>query len=136
MPTFTYNLASTDTDKQSISKVRLELGDNQPNIGVQPDGKNFDDAELLYWLEEEDYNIAHAVGRACDALSKMWTNVANITVGPRREELGSVAKGWADRAQASLPVASGADYSVNVIGLEHTENPYRYRPDEDESGAS
>ena len=130
---FTYDISSTDATKLAISKVRLELGDNVANYGVKPDGSNFDDAELQYWITDEGGDITHAVGRACDALAKLWTNVANITVGPRREELGSVAAGWEKRARQALPVASTADYSVNVIGVDHGQNPYRYRP-EDESG--
>jgi hypothetical protein len=71
------------------------------------------------------------VARAAAALANVWTNVANITVGPRREELGSVAKAWAERASEAGP-AAGANYAVRVVPVNHIHDPYRVRP-EDES---
>ncbi|HQW34703.1 MAG TPA: hypothetical protein PL074_00280 [Thermoflexales bacterium] len=86
---FTYDL-STD-----IGKVRLELGDAaQP--GVKPDGGNLTDEELTLWLEREGL-VMRAVAAACEALSRMWASVATISVGPRKEDLGSVSKTWWDR---------------------------------------
>lgn len=130
---FTYDLSSPDTDKLAISQVRLELGDTVPNVGVKPDGTNFQDEELLHWIVEEDYDIGHAVGRACDALSRLWTNITNITVGPRREEFSTIAKSWSDRARQTLPVASGSDYAVTVTRVNSAHDPYKYLP-EDETG--
>jgi hypothetical protein len=130
--TFTYNLASTDEDLLNISKVRLELGDTTASAGVRPDGSNLTDEEILLWLEEESDDVLAAVGRAASALANMWTNVANITVGPRREELGSIAKGWADRALSATP-SSGYVYTGRIISLDLKHNPYRVRPEEESS---
>ena len=130
--TFTYNLSSVDANLLNVSRVRLELGDTELGAGVRPDGSNLQDEEILIWLEEEDNDIQQAVGRACAALANAWTTVGSITVGPRREELSQIAKGWADRAQAILPFSS-ADYAVKVVPIDQKHNPYRYRP-EDEAG--
>lgn len=130
--TFTYNLASNDANLVLISKVRLELGDTVANAGVRPDGSNLTDEEIRIWLTDEANDISQTVARAAAALSNIWTNVANITVGPRKEDLGSVAKAWADRAKEAGP-AAGANYAVRVIPVDHIHDPYRVRP-EDESG--
>jgi hypothetical protein len=130
--TFTYNLASPDASLVLISKVRLELGDTVANAGVRPDGSNLTDEEITIWLTDESNDISQTVARATAALANIWTNVANITVGPRREELGSVAKAWSDRAKEAGP-AAGANYAVKVIPVDHIQDPYRARP-EDEVG--
>ena len=130
--TFTYNLASTDSTLLAISKVRLELGDTVLNAGVRPDGSNLLDEEIQIWLTEESDDVSQTVARAAAALANIWTNVANITVGPRREELGSVAKAWADRASEAGP-AAGTNYAVRIIPVDHIHDPYRARP-EDETG--
>jgi hypothetical protein len=130
--TFTYNLATTDSILLLISKVRLELGDTTFNAGVRPDGSNLTDEEIRVWLSDESNDISQTVARAAAALANIWTNVASITVGPRREELGSIAKQWADRAKEAGP-AAGTNYAVRVVPVDHIQDPYRTRP-EDEVG--
>jgi hypothetical protein len=130
--TFTYDLASVDASILLISKVRLELGDTVANAGVRPDGSNLTDEEITVWLTDEGNDLSQTVARAAAALANVWTNVANITVGPRKEELGSIAKAWADRASEAGP-AAGANYAVKVFRVDHIQDPYRVRP-EDESG--
>jgi len=127
---FTYNLATTDETLLLISKVRLELGDTVANAGVRPDGSNLTDEEIRIWLTDEANDISQTVARAAAALSNFWTNVASITVGPRREELGAIAKAWADRAKEAGP-AAGANYAVRVIPVDHIHDPYRVRPEEE-----
>src|SRR5262245_37899834 len=112
--TFTYDLAAVDENLLNISKVRLELGDTIENAGVRPDGSNLQDEEILLWLDEEDNDITKTVARACSALSKIWTTVASITVGPRREELGQIAQGWADRAKQPIPYDITQDPNYRV----------------------
>ena len=130
--TFTYNLASTDEDLLNISRVRLELGDTVQGTGVRPDGTNLTDEEILYWLGEEDSDIDATVARAAGALSKMWTIASkSITVGPRREEFGDVAKAWADRAKESA--ADTSNLVVKIVPVDHKHNPYQVRPDEENS---
>ena len=130
--TFSYNLASTNAAILAISKVRLELGDTVANAGVRPDGSNLTDEEISVWLTEESDDISQTVARAAAALANIWTVVASLTVGPRREELGNIAKAWADRAKESGPT-TGANYAVKAIPVDHIHDPYRARP-EDETG--
>lgn len=127
---FTYDLSEDDENLLNISRVRLELGDTIENAGVRPDGSNLQDEEILFWLDEETNDIPATVGRACAALAKVWTNVASLTVGPRREELGQIAKGWADRAKEAIPY--GTSYEIGVIPVDQLHDPYVVRP-EDES---
>ena len=127
--TFTYDLAAVDENLLNISKVRLELGDTTENAGVRPDGSNLADEEILLWLDEESDVVNRTVARACLALSKMWTTVANITVGPRREELGQIAQGWADRAKQAVPydVAQDPNYRVKIRKTDPIHDPYTVR---------
>lgn len=97
--TFTYDLANADATKVLISKVRLELGDTVANKGMRPDGSNLSDEEISVWLAAESNHIMHTVTRACDALARMWANMADVTVGPRSEGFSKISSDWADRAQ-------------------------------------
>lgn len=107
--TFTYSLS---TDR---GKVRLELGDADITAGVKPDNSNFTDAEIDYFLDEES-TVQRAVARACEALSRIWANQANLTVGPRREELAAVAAAWANRAK-ELRAQHGGNMTITVAGV-------------------
>lgn len=130
--TFTYNLASADAEILRISKVRLELGDTVANTGVRPDGTNLQDEEIKVWLGEESNDIQAAAARAARALASMWTTVANITVGPRSEQLGQIADGWAKRADELAPLDLTA-YAGKFVAVDHKHDPYQVRP-EDEMG--
>ena len=88
---FSYDLTT------AVGQVRLALGDTTSGTGVRPDGSNFSDAEIAYFVAQES-SIELAVARACDALATQWATVANLAVGPRREDLGSVAVRYAERA--------------------------------------
>ena len=130
--TFTYDLSEDDENLLNISRVRLELGDTQQDAGVRPSGSNLTDEEILFWLEEEDNDIMRVVARAAQALALAWTTVTNITVGPRREELGQVAEGWAKRAGLAGS-AAGIVYGARIISLDNKHNPYRVRPEDEMS---
>lgn len=97
--TFTYDLANASAAIVLISTVRLELGDSVLGAGVRPNGSNFSDEEITVWLDAEESDPMRATARACEALSRAWATVANVAVGPRREELGKVSKDWSDRAE-------------------------------------
>lgn len=92
--TFTYDL-TTD-----VGKLRMEIGDTSAEAqqGVMPGGANLTDEELQYLLDREG-SVGRATAAACEALSRAWSRVANVQSGPFREELGSVARHWADRGQ-------------------------------------
>ena len=91
---FTYDLAT------QIGKIRLEIGDTVLNKGVRPDRTNFSDAELTYFLGEEDNDTTLAVARACEVLSRQWSAAADLQVGPRRESYSQVSANYAARAIA------------------------------------
>ena len=113
--TFTYNLASTDADILAISKVRLEIGDRTANAGAAPDGGNLSDEEIAVWLNDEDDNVMRAAARACEALSRMWTVIADYSSGPRSESLGKVAKDWADKAVSLRSLYGGSSGSAFAV---------------------
>ena len=91
---FTYDLAT------SIGQVRLAIGDTSTatGAGVRPDGTNLLDAEIAYFLTAEGDDVTLATARACEALSVMWANLADLTVGPRHESLSQVSARYAERA--------------------------------------
>lgn len=100
-PEFT-TLLTTD-----IGQVRLELGDRTEGAGVKPDGSNFADEEIQVWLDREG-DVMPAVAAACEVLSRMWSTVANLTLGPRSEELGKIADAWKTRAKELREQYGGA----------------------------
>lgn len=110
---FTYDLTSP------IGMVRLEIGDTAEGAGVKPDGDNLTDAEIQYCINGEGTDpglVKRATAAACEILARSWSNVASITLGPRREEFSGVADQWAKRA-ADLRdrYGSAADGQVGTI---------------------
>jgi hypothetical protein len=108
---FTYDLAT------DIGQLRLELGDTSSvsGEGVKPDGGYLTDEELQVLLDREG-EAMRAVAAACELLARHWARVATLTVGPRSEQLGNIAKNWSDRAaelRARHGGAAGA-FSVSV----------------------
>jgi hypothetical protein len=118
---FTYDLSSSDTDKLNISKVRLEIGDTVLGSGVKPDGSNLLDDEIAIWLDREDDDVMRAVAAACEALARYWAGAADIAVGPRRESLSQIAKGYAERAKELRQIHGGTAegaFSAGVIRVD------------------
>lgn len=112
---FTYDLASSDSDTVALSKVRLEIGDTTEDAGVKPNGSNLADEEISVWLSDEDDNVMRAAARACEALSRMWSPVGNYSSGPRREDLGKVSADWAARAEALRTLYGGSSGSTFAV---------------------
>lgn len=115
--TFSYDLASSVDATLLISKVRLEIGDTVASAGVRPDGSNLTDEELTIWLTAEDSDPMRASARACEALSRMWTPIANYSSGSRSEQLGKVAQDWTDKAKELRKLyggSSGSTFSVET----------------------
>ncbi|HSW63421.1 MAG TPA: hypothetical protein VLH56_08935 [Dissulfurispiraceae bacterium] len=107
--TVTYNLANADPQIVLISLVRLEIGDTTLGAGVRPDGSNLSDEEISVWLQREGDDILRSTAAACEALSRQWANMANITLGPRKEELGKISDNYARRAEQLRERAGGSD---------------------------
>jgi hypothetical protein len=108
---FTYDLTT------AVGQVRLALGDTVPAAGVRPDGTNFTDAEVAFFLTQEVGNVDNAAARACAVLANAWANVADLSVGPRRESLSQVAARYAERATQ----IRGGSLTAGVISLAFAE---------------
>lgn len=89
---FSYDL-TTD-----IGQMRLELGDTLKGSGVRPDGCNFSNEELKFWLDREGH-VMRAVAAACESLARQWSSSTTVTVGPYSETLSLIQGNWADRAK-------------------------------------
>lgn len=99
-----------------VGQVRLELGDEVNGAGVRPDGRNLSDAEIQVLLDREG-SIMRAVAAACELLARSWARVANIAIGSRREDLGSVSEQWRRQAaelRAQYGAASGGVTAFSV----------------------
>jgi hypothetical protein len=115
----------TNDPETDIGKVRLELGDDVEGRGVRPGGSNLLDAALEVWLDREG-GIMPAVAAACEALSRQWAGVANIALGPRREELAGISEAWAKRGAELRAQYGGMGYggfSVSMTRIDgYSEN--------------
>lgn len=98
---FTYELASEDSSILAISRLRLEMGDNRQDDGVLPDGGNFSDEELGYYLAKNGNDVSLTAGELCGVLARQWSSAADVAVGPRRESLSQVAEAWEKRAASA-----------------------------------
>lgn len=103
---FSYSLLSSDAATVRIGKVRMELGDTVEDAGVLPDGSNLSDTEITVALTDAGNNVQVAVVALCGLLARRWATSADVTVGPRKENLSQVAKAWAERASAGFAVQS------------------------------
>ena len=122
---FTYDLTALP------GQVRFELGDTvdatvSPGAGVRPDGSNFTDAEVDYFLTREGQHVMRAVAAACETLARQWGNAVSITVGSRTEAFDGVASKWADRGRQlrqSYGVTLGAtdDSVVTVVEFDRND---------------
>jgi hypothetical protein len=113
---FTYDLTT------EVGQVRLEIGDNEYQNGAKPDSTNFRDDEIQIWLTREG-SVLLASAAACEALARLWSRMADITVGPRRENYSTVAGRYADQAAAlrARLAETGEAYTTFSAGLARTD---------------
>jgi len=90
---FTY-IGDLSTDRD---KIRFNLQDVTASSGPRPSGGNFSDAELDGLLTLEG-SWQRAVCAGFEALAAQWMRYANYTIGPRSEQVGAIAKNYADQA--------------------------------------
>ena len=117
---FTYFL----TD--AIGQVRLELGDNVYQQGVLPDGTNFSDQEITYYLNQNEQSVMRTVGALASVLARRYAMVADISVGPRSESLSQVAKALERQAALLAGGDEGTAFSMaptRVDGFTGTVTP-------------
>lgn len=103
-----------------IGKLRMLLGDQILGAGVRPSRVNFSDDELQFFLDEEGAHLYRAQAAACEALATIWAPVANLSLGGRSEQRGTIAEQWAKRAKAlreSYGSAQSAGIEAGVITL-------------------
>lgn len=110
---------TTDLDTE-VGQVRFEIGDDTYGSGQKPDGSNFTDEQLLMLYTREG-SVMRAAAAVCETLSRLWSGVATLQIGPRKEELGAIAKQWSDRAAQlrttyGYGTATGAE-SANVFSV-------------------
>ena len=115
---FTYDLASTDPLTVEIAKVRFEIGDTVAGRGPRANGSNFSDEELGMVLGTQGaLGAAHrpmqAVAALCETLSREWTKVSSITVGPRSQQFGSIASEYTKRAESLRKQYGGVGASTS-----------------------
>lgn len=109
---FSYQLASSDSAVVLRSKVRFELGDTEFQAGVLPDGDNFSDAEIDLYLAQNGNDVEEATTALMLVLSRRWSNLADVQVGPRRESLSQIAKAWQARA---TEMTSGQSFVTGMV---------------------
>lgn len=124
---FTYDPAT------DIGKVRFELGDDAAGQGVKPDGSNFTDEEIQAVLTRE-HSVMRAVAGICETLATRYTQLCDISVGPRRESLSQIRDGYRARAADLRRVHGGAGNRAFSISP-NREDGYAARQREEEYGA-
>lgn len=90
-----------------IGEVRLLIGDTIENNGMKPNSANFTDAEIAYFLQQEDYNILLACALACDTLAAMWNTSPDFEADGLRMNRGGIARAWQQSA-AHFRMKAGA----------------------------
>lgn len=110
---FSYNLET------EVGQVRLELGDETENTGVKPNGANFQDAEIEYFLDQytgETYKVQLATAAACEALARQWARQSgSLAVGSGEySETFKQAEAYQARADA-LRNAYGGGGSLSLV---------------------
>jgi len=105
----------------SIGELRLLLGDTEAGDGVKPNGGNFSDAELGYFLEQGGgVNLGAAL--ACETLAWMWNLQPDFDADGLTVKRGEVARGWwraalrfrANQGAKVVPLIRRDAYSQNI----------------------
>ena len=78
---FTYELNSSDLDIANIAKIRLEIGDTDPERGIKPQGDNYTDDEILYAFNEEERIVGRAAAKICEMSAAAWTAIPRTMFG-------------------------------------------------------
>ena len=81
-----------------LDKVRSYVPDKVDGIGPNPDGTNFSDAEIAGFITTEG-TWQRAIAAIYEALAGGWSTLADLTVGPRREEYSGVAAQFSKKAE-------------------------------------
>jgi hypothetical protein len=111
---FTYDL---DTDS---GELRLAIGDTVEDTGPRPNGRNFSDAEITYFLGAG--SVSRASVQAFDALAAEWSAYAgNSRLGPTAQA-SAQAKAYSERATELRQQLGGSNA---VSGFSVATQPHR-----------
>ncbi len=115
---FTYELNSDDLDIANISKIRLEVGDTDPERGIKPDGSNYTNTEILYVFNDEERIVGRAAARVCELAAAAWTSVPRTMFGalfdPRLVAQNFMKKSKELRGLHGFSSARSSTFSIGV----------------------
>lgn len=101
-----------------IGKVRLLLGDFTEGSGVMPDGSNFADTYITYFLTQESSNVNLAAAACCEVIAQRWMIVPKqLSADGMSLSYNGVADQWRQRG-AELAAQVTEDTSSGVITLD------------------
>lgn len=104
-----------DSLSADADKVRFEIGDTVEDAGVRPDGRNFSNAEIAYFLTQE-VTVGRAVARAAEVLAREWSShPTEWKLGPEDQKVNA-AEYWQGIAEAQRATYGRAD-AEDVDGL-------------------
>lgn len=106
-----------------VGQLRLLIGDTEaaPD-GVKPDGSNYTDEELQFFIDgTTDTNIAAAM--ACETLAWLWNTQASFEADGLRVDRHKVSQGWwraavrfrANRGARLVPVTRRDAFSDRAV---------------------
>ena len=118
---FTY----ADTLLTSRDSIRLHIADTVSAKGPRPDKRNFSDAEIAFFLSQEDDRVNGAIAHAFEVLASEWSSYA---LAEKEGDVDFDAKEVADnyRIQAAFwrkKPGGGSDVELSggVVTLERTD---------------
>jgi hypothetical protein len=116
---FTYRLESSDTREVAIAQIRLEVGDQNSDRGIKPDGDNYSDEEIWHiYTALEGQLIGRAAARICEQQATAWSSVPRTMFGslfdPRHVGRGFMARAKDLRRQYGTTTLGSTSFSVNV----------------------
>lgn len=96
---FTYDLSSSDANEVLVSKIRLAVGDTAESNGILPNGRNFQDEELLHFNSIEGDHLQRATAATLESAANAWSSRAgSYKLGPEAES-SQQAAAFSERAQ-------------------------------------
>jgi len=124
--TFSYDLAGTaGATSRAVARIRLELGDQNSGAGVNPDGTNLSDEELLDFYGREANSVLGGAAHAAEALSRSWARMSDMRAGPLSQSFSQTSAAWAKQAE-TLRVQAGGGAPV-FKALSSRQDGYAYR---------
>src|SRR5947199_58629 len=93
---------------------KVEVVEAKPEVKPAPDLSNFSDEELTELLSQEGQDVHRAEAACCEVLANVWTKVASLTAGARKEDFNHVSTFFAKRAEALRAQYGGAFVTVSA----------------------